>query len=156
MKKLTTICMALALLLMGVSGCGGSSSAPCQGGYVRSSLTKKCVLAGDPNFGETRSGKREHTPEEEAAHKKSLETNRRIEKEGTAAQKKVEEDENRVEGGTSIRKTEEKVCYESGKTAEECKGSLKETPQEERSEAENKARQQQGQEEETGQPAVVE
>ncbi len=96
-----------------------------------------------------------HTPEEEAAHNKSLETDRRGEEQGALAQKKVEEDENRG-GEHSIRRVEEKVCYESGKTSEECKGPLKETPQEERSEAENKARQQQSQEESTGQPAVVE
>lgn len=97
----------------------------------------------------------QHTPEEEAAHNKSLETQRRGEEQETDAQKKVEEDENRG-GEHSIRRTEEKVCYESGKSAQECVGPLKETPQEERSEAENKARQQQGQEESTGQPAVVE
>jgi hypothetical protein len=151
-----TAAVAILAVAVAVLASSGGDVMACKPGYVRSSFTKKCVRPGDPNFGETRSGEREHTPEEEAAHKKSLETNRRIEKEGAAAQKKVEEDENRVEGGTSIRKTEEKVCYESGKTAEECKGPLKETPQEERSEAENKARQQQGQEESTGQPAVVE
>lgn len=61
------------------------------------------------------------------------------------------------EGGEhSIRRTEGKVCYESGKSSSECEGPLKETPQEEASEAENKARQQQSQEESNGQPAVVE
>lgn len=85
----------------------------------------------------------QRTPEEEEAHKKSLETERRGEEQMAAAQKKVEEAE--TQGGEhSIRKTEEKVCYESGKSAEECKGPLKETPQEERSEAENRAQQQQG------------
>jgi hypothetical protein len=138
-----------------LAGCGGSGSTSFQNGYIRSSVTKKCVRMGDPNFGETRSGEREHTPEEEAAHNKSLETERRNKEQEADAQQKVEEAE--TQGGEhSIRKVEEKVCYESGKTAEECKGPLKETPQEERSEAENKARQQQGQEEESGQPSVVE
>lgn len=154
MRQLTTICAVLALI-GGVAGCGSSAATSCKGGYVRSSVTKKCVLAGDPNFGETRSGEREHTPEEETAHDKSLETQRRDEERTADAQQRVEEAE--TQGGEhSIRRVEEKVCYESGKTSEECKGPLKETPQEERSEAENKARQQQGQEEETGQPAVVE
>jgi hypothetical protein len=96
-----------------------------------------------------------HTPEEEEGHNKGLEIHRRYEEEEAEGQKKVEEDETRG-GEHSIRRVEEKVCYESGKTSEECKGPLKETPQEERSEAENKARQQQGQEESTGKPAVVE
>ncbi len=96
-----------------------------------------------------------HTPEEEAAHNKSLETHQRGEEARALAQKKVEEDETRG-GEHSIRRVEEKVCYESGKTSEDCKGPLKETPQEERSEAENKARQQQSQEEYTGKPAIVE
>jgi FtsZ-interacting cell division protein ZipA len=149
------IILLVAFLVVTLSsGTGGVVA--CKEGYVRSSFTQKCVRAGDPNFGETRSGEREHTPTEEQAHNKSLETEQREEKEQEEAQKAVEEDETRVEGGTSIRKTEEKVCYESGKTSEECKGPLKETPQEERSEAENKARQQQSQEESTGQPAVVE
>jgi hypothetical protein len=146
--------VALAVLALAATG-GGGAAVPCQGGYVRSSFTQKCVRAGDPNFGETRSGEREHTPVEEEAHNKSLETQRRGEEQTAEAQKKVEEDETRG-GEHSIRRVEEKVCYESGKTAGECKGPLKETPEEERSEAENKARQQQGQEEETGKPAVVE
>jgi hypothetical protein len=82
----------------------------------------------------------EHTSEEQAAHNKSLETQRRGEEQTAAAQKKVEEAE--TQGGEhSIRKVEEKVCFESGKTAEECKGPLKETPQEERTQAENRQRQ---------------
>jgi hypothetical protein len=148
------IILLVAFLVVTLSsGTGGVVA--CKEGYVRSSFTQKCVRAGDPNFGETRSGEREHTPAEETAHNKSLETDQRGEKERAAAQKAVEEDENRG-GEHSIRRVEEKVCYESGKTSEECKGPLKETPQEERSEAENKARQQQSQEESTGQPAVVE
>lgn len=146
--------VVVAVLALAATG-GGGAAVPCQGGYVRSSSTQKCVRAGDPNFGETRSGEREHTPEEEAAHNKSLETQQRIEKEGAVAQKAVEEDETRG-GEHSIRRVEEKVCYESGRTSEECKGPLKETPQEEHSEAENKARDQQGQEESSGQPVVVE
>lgn len=84
-----------------------------------------------------------HTPEEEAAHNKSLETDRRGTEAQAEAQKKVEEDETRG-GEHSIRRVEEKVCYESGKSAEECKGPLKETPQEERTQAENRAQQEQG------------
>ncbi len=122
---------------------------------MRSSFTQKCVRAGDPNFGETRSGEREHTPGEEAAHNKSLETQRRGEEQTAEAQKKVEEDETRG-GEHSIRRVEEKVCYESGKTSEECKGPLQETPQEERSEAENRAQGNQSQEEQTGEPVVHE
>lgn len=88
----------------------------------------------------------EHTSEEEAAHNKSLETQRRGEEQSAAAQKKVEEAE--TQGGEhSIRKVEEKVCFESGKTAEECKGPLKETPQEEHQLAEKRAEQRQGEEE---------
>jgi hypothetical protein len=158
MRRLTTFALVLALI-GGVAGCGSSSKdgtgAPCGAGDVRSSLSHQCVRAGDPNFGETRSGEREHTPEEETAHNKSLELERRNKEQEADAQQKVNEAEN--EGGEhSIRRVEEKVCYESGKTSEECKGPLKETPEEERSEAENKARQQQGQEEETGKPTVVE
>jgi hypothetical protein len=144
-RLMMTSCAAL-VLVGGMAACGGSAAAPCKGGYVLSAVTKTCIQAGDPNFGETRSGEREHTPEEEVAHKKSLETAQRIEREGALAQKKVEEDETRG-GEHSIRSVEEKVCYESGKTAEECKGPLKETPQEERSEAENRAQQRQGEEE---------
>jgi hypothetical protein len=107
------------------------------------------------HFGETRSGEREHTPEEEAAHNKSLETQRRGEEQTAEAQRKVEEDETRG-GEHSIRRVEEKVCYESGKTSGECKGPLKETPQEERSEAENRAQSNQSQEEQTGEPVVHE
>jgi hypothetical protein len=147
--------IVLAALLVAMLRSGTGDVVACKAGDVRSSFTKKCVRAGDPNFGETRSGEREHTPEEEAAHDRSLETQRRGEEREADAQKKVEEDENRG-GEHSIRRTEEKVCYESGKTSQECEAPLKETPQEERSEAENKARQQQGQEESTGQPAVVE
>jgi hypothetical protein len=134
------VAIILIVLIMVTTGIGGDVVTPCKGGYIRSTITKTCVRAGDPNFGETRSGEREHTPEEEAAHKKSLETSRRGEEEGAAAQKKVEEDE--TQGGEhSIRHVEEKVCYESGKTAEECKGPFKETPQEERTQAENRQRQ---------------
>ena len=150
----TILLVALVVLTLVATGEGGAG-VPCKRGYVRSSFTRKCVHAGDPNFGETRSGEREHTPAEEEAHNKSLATGQRAEKEQAEAEKAVEEDETRG-GEHSIRRVEEKVCYESGKTSEECKGPLKETPQEERSEAENKARQQQDQEESTGQPAVVE
>jgi hypothetical protein len=150
----SAIILLVAFLVVTLSS-GADGVVACKEGYVRSSFTQKCVRAGDPNFGETRSGEREHTPAEEKAHNKSLETSQRAEKEQAGAQKAVEEDETRG-GEHSIRRVEEKVCYESGKTSEECKGPLKEAPQEERSEAENKARQQQSQEESTGQPAVVE
>jgi hypothetical protein len=148
------VLLLFAVLVVTLSSDTGGVVA-CKEGYVRSSFTQKCIRAGDPNFGETRSGEREHTHAEEEAHSKSLETQRRGEEQAATAQQKAEEDETRG-GDHSIRRVEEKVCYESGKTSEECKGPLKETPQEERSEAENKARQQQGQEESTGQPAVVE
>lgn len=62
----------------------------------------------------------EHTPEEEAGRNESLEAHRRYEKMEAEGQKKVEEAE--TQGGEhSIRAGEEKVCYESGKTSEECK-----------------------------------
>jgi hypothetical protein len=149
------IIILLAALLVVTLSSGTGGVAACKAGYVRSSLTQKCIRAGDPSFGETRSDEREHTPAEEEAHNKSLETQRRGEAQTAEAQKRIEEDETRG-GEHSIRRVEEKGCYESGKTSEECKGPLKETPQEERSEAENKARQQQSQEESTDQPAVVE
>jgi hypothetical protein len=146
--------LAMVLVLLGVlAGCG--SSKPSSTISVGSESATETSRAGDPNFGETRSGEREHTPEEEAAYNKSLEVERRNREQEADAQQKVNEAE--TEGGEhSIRRTEEKVCYESGKAAQECEGPLKETPQEEQSEAENKARQQQGQEEETGKSAVIE
>ncbi|MFI4977372.1 MAG: hypothetical protein ACHQC8_01645 [Solirubrobacterales bacterium] len=102
---------------------------------------KACEGVGKPleNHKEVPSREGEHTPEEEAGHNKGLEIQRRGEKEQAEGQKKLEEDETRG-GEHSIRRVEEKVCYESGKSSAECKGPLKETPQEERSEAENKAR----------------
>jgi hypothetical protein len=137
--------LLVALLVMTLSG-GTGGVVACKEGYVRSSFTQKCVRAGDPNFGETRSGEREHTPEEEAGRKESLEIQRREEYMKALGQKKVEEAE--TQGGEhSIRAGKEKVCYESGKTSEECKGPLKETPQEEYSEAENRVQQRQGEEE---------
>jgi hypothetical protein len=61
-----------------------------------------------------------HTPEEEAGHNEGLEIQRREEYMKALGQKKVEEAE--TQGGEhSIRAGEEKVCYESGKTSEECK-----------------------------------
>jgi hypothetical protein len=61
-----------------------------------------------------------HTPKEEEAHNESLETQRREEKMKALGQQKVEEAE--TQGGEhSIRAGEEKVCYESRKTSEECK-----------------------------------
>jgi len=60
------------------------------------------------------------TPEEEAAHNEGVEAQRRYENAEAEGQKKVEEDE--TQGGEhSIRSTEEKVCYESGRTSEYCK-----------------------------------
>jgi hypothetical protein len=114
-----------------------------------------CYLGPKSKTEESTTPTQEHTPEEEAAHNRSLETEQREEKDRALARKKVEEDETRVEGGTSIRKTEEKVCYESGKTSEECKGPLKETPQEERTQAENRVERRQGEEEDGERPPAT-
>lgn len=66
-----------------------------------------------------RSGEREHTPEEEEGHSKGLERQRGYEEEEALGREKVEEAEN-----SSLEKyarhIEEKVCYESGKSSEEC------------------------------------
>jgi hypothetical protein len=81
------IILLVAFLVVTLSsGTGGVVA--CKEGYVRSSFTQKCIRAGDPNFGETRSGEREHTPAEEEAHNKSLETQRRGEEQTTEAQKR--------------------------------------------------------------------
>ena len=154
-----TLSVAIFALAIVVLASGGQSTARAK---VRSVCTPENT-SGCPGNAQleklsptrTTEGSTTHTPEEEARNK-SLEAQRGMEKERAATQKVVEEHEN-SSAGKYDRHIEEKVCYESGKTSEECKGNpLKETPQEERANAENKARQRQGQEERTGEPAVVE
>jgi hypothetical protein len=98
---------------------GPGTGLPCEvaeGHYVGPNGGKEEPVTGK----EPAAPEREHTPGEEEAHKKSLETNQRIEHESATAKKAVEEDETRG-GENSIRAVEEKVCYESGKTSEYCK-----------------------------------
>lgn len=109
MKRLT----APAVMLFLLAGCGtsgsGDNAAACKQGYVRSSYSHTCVRAGDPNFGETRSGEREHTPEEEQKRRDNLD-----------AEAKASHEEEALENSSGGRKaceeekrTQEKLHYEN-------------------------------------------
>lgn len=130
-----------ALVVAILTSAGSGVVVPCKEGYVRSSFTQKCVRAGDPNFGETRSGEREHTPEESehtpeenARHRRSLESQKQAQEE---VERSLEKDKPQIE---QAHREADKACYETGRTEAEC-NSPEHQRQEERANAENRQRQ---------------